>query len=318
MADRRLGWSIDLNLHNKRTSKDQEGAFKLSDYGPETVEDIVSEFRDHPSHVPGVTLGDIFDASPPHLLMRAVMHQKVFETWYGGRTVLVGEACHKFVPTAGQSDICNIADCVTLVNLLHELKSNTLSDIQAMFETYRSERHPGLLVSLLRKITFKRGVDFMYCKMNDIAHARRLLVTFLAFPTPRGIFRRIDPTPSSRTLDHLPVFNSYEATKAYLAKANQAIQNQQAASDEARRTLELQNEESRLYHYHHSYRQPFTSGSILSGSASGSSHLDEQSPSYAGEYIDPYDASSSRSSSLSRERSGFGSQFSYSNKSDTL
>ncbi|KAF9158632.1 hypothetical protein DFQ26_007393 [Actinomortierella ambigua] len=331
MADKRLAWSVDLNLHNKKASKGQEEAFKQSDYGPESMEEICHRFRDHPSHIPGVTLGDIFDASPPHLLQRAVMHQKVYETWHGGRTVLVGD------------------DCVTLANLLHELKSNTLGDIQEMFEVYRSERYPtarkaldisrhmqsiynsnGVVVSLIRKLTFKRGVDFMYCKMNDISHARRLLVTFLTFPPVRGTFKRIDPSPSTRLMDHLPIFNSYEATKAYLARASEAIHSQQVASEEARLKQQQQQEESRLYHYHHSYRQPFSAASMVSGSGSGGSggvsgsgissgggsgsgssrsNQDER-PASLVEGYEPYYASSSRSSSLSREMSGFGSQLS--------
>ncbi|KAG0241947.1 hypothetical protein BGW41_005112 [Actinomortierella wolfii] len=334
---------------SKKSGKDQEEAFKMSDYGPESFNEVFNQIRDHMSSMPGLTLGNLIDASPQHLMVRSILQQKVFETWYGGRVVLIGDACHKFLPTAGQSDIANIADCVCLANLLHELKSNTLIDIQAMFEAYREERYPaarrslaisrqmqslftrtGLVASLVRRFTFKRGVEFVYRKMNDLSHARRLLVTYLAFPPHRGVFKRIDPAPSPRSMDHLPVFNSYEATKAYLARASEAIRNQQLAAEEAQRRYQQQ-EENRLYHYHLSYRQPISSSTLLqpsdAGSGSGVSmssmnnsgiqQQDDHRLSQMGD-VHMYYEPSSRSSSQSREMSAFGSQVSTSNMSATL
>ena len=44
-------------------------------------------------------LRDLFDFTPRELISKVVIEEKVFDTWFGGRTVLLGDACHKFNPS---------------------------------------------------------------------------------------------------------------------------------------------------------------------------------------------------------------------------
>lgn len=44
-------------------------------------------------------LRDLFDFTPRELISKVVIEEKVFDTWFAGRTVLLGDACHKFYPS---------------------------------------------------------------------------------------------------------------------------------------------------------------------------------------------------------------------------
>jgi len=37
------------------------------------------------------TLGDLFDKTPMDLISKVMLEEKIFETWYHGRTVLIGD-----------------------------------------------------------------------------------------------------------------------------------------------------------------------------------------------------------------------------------
>lgn len=37
------------------------------------------------------TLGDIIDLTPPDLISKVALEEKVFETWFSGRVVLMGD-----------------------------------------------------------------------------------------------------------------------------------------------------------------------------------------------------------------------------------
>lgn len=37
------------------------------------------------------TLNDLFELSPKHLISKVVLEEKIFKTWFSGRTVLLGD-----------------------------------------------------------------------------------------------------------------------------------------------------------------------------------------------------------------------------------
>lgn len=39
-------------------------------------------------------LGDLIDRTPKHLISKVALEEKVFDTWYSGRTVLLGDGKH--------------------------------------------------------------------------------------------------------------------------------------------------------------------------------------------------------------------------------
>ncbi|KAF9347663.1 hypothetical protein BGX26_000865, partial [Mortierella sp. AD094] len=67
----------------------------------ESIDDMLNQFQDFPCAFGG-TMKEIFDATPKNLILKVFLEEKVFQTWYNGRSVLIGDACHKLLPGAGQ------------------------------------------------------------------------------------------------------------------------------------------------------------------------------------------------------------------------
>jgi hypothetical protein len=85
-------WGV-IQYLNEETSKDND-SFRNSEWGPEAALTMCKEVRDFP--LPGganndITMGDLIDQTPPHLISKVMLEEKVFETWYSGRTVLIGD-----------------------------------------------------------------------------------------------------------------------------------------------------------------------------------------------------------------------------------
>lgn len=69
-------------------AKDQ--IFRNSEWGPETNEAMLKEFQDL-SCPWGGKMGEIFEDTPKELISRVFLEEKLFKTWYHGRTVLIGD-----------------------------------------------------------------------------------------------------------------------------------------------------------------------------------------------------------------------------------
>ncbi|KAG0334434.1 hypothetical protein BG004_000411 [Podila humilis] len=135
-----------LMHHLDAESSKQNDAFRNSEWGPEAAEQMCKEVRDFP--IPGgknntLTLGDLIDKTPQDLISKVMLEEKVFDTWYHGRTVLMGDACHKFNPAGGQGAVNAIQDSIALANWINTLTVDaTWHDTAKVFAQYRAERHP--------------------------------------------------------------------------------------------------------------------------------------------------------------------------------
>ncbi|KAH7041663.1 hypothetical protein BKA57DRAFT_441459 [Linnemannia elongata] len=89
-----------------------------------------------------MTLGDLYERTPKELISKVMLEEKIFRTWHSGRTVLLGDACHKVHPAGGQGAVTAMHDAVALANLIYALPSTKLSDIQQAFTEYQAERLP--------------------------------------------------------------------------------------------------------------------------------------------------------------------------------
>ncbi len=54
----------------------------------------------HDFPIPGgidgnLTMGVLIDNTPKELISKVMLEEKVFDTWFADRTVLLGDACHK-------------------------------------------------------------------------------------------------------------------------------------------------------------------------------------------------------------------------------
>ncbi|KAF9352888.1 hypothetical protein BGX26_009326 [Mortierella sp. AD094] len=95
----------------------------------------------------GGTLGELFDATPKHLISKVFLEEKIFKTWHHGRTVLLEDACHKFHPAGAQGAVNAIFDAISLANCLFSMKDSSAENISASFEGYTGSvtiaRRPG-------------------------------------------------------------------------------------------------------------------------------------------------------------------------------
>ncbi|ORY96061.1 hypothetical protein BCR41DRAFT_390721 [Lobosporangium transversale] len=164
-------WSVALNL-DKESSKDHD-SFRNTEWGPEAATAMCKDVRDFA--LPGgrglgrkMTLGDLIDQTP--LISKVMLEEKVFTTWHAGRTVLLGDACHKIHPASGAGAINAMQDAVALANWISILDTTTAEDIEMAFREYKEERYPaavasfnaGQALSRLRGTSFKaRFVRFL-------------------------------------------------------------------------------------------------------------------------------------------------------------
>ncbi|KAG0240679.1 hypothetical protein BGW41_006762 [Actinomortierella wolfii] len=130
-AGGRLCWRIAGKLIENQVM--DEASFRFSDWASESIQDIVSEIEKVPIAIGG-TVGNLIENTVN--VSRVMLEDKWFHTWYEGRTVLAGDACHKTLPAAGQGAIQAILDAVVLANLMYELPSKGVKDIEHMFSVY--------------------------------------------------------------------------------------------------------------------------------------------------------------------------------------
>lgn len=77
---------------DKNTAKDND-AFRNSEWGPEAAEQMCKQIGHLP--VPGgngkLTMKDLIDRTPKDLISKVMLEEKLFDTWYYRRTVLLGD-----------------------------------------------------------------------------------------------------------------------------------------------------------------------------------------------------------------------------------
>ncbi|KAF9185527.1 hypothetical protein BGZ51_000605 [Haplosporangium sp. Z 767] len=113
LSNNRIGWSIggrsDALSGSSFWSESQDEATasfgdkahqfsRFPDWGEaecDSIEEICEQMRTKRNPFGNGTYGDLIDKTPKHLISRVMFEEKGFRTWYGGRTVLIGDACHK-------------------------------------------------------------------------------------------------------------------------------------------------------------------------------------------------------------------------------
>ncbi|KAG0341247.1 hypothetical protein BG004_006102 [Podila humilis] len=154
----KICWMV-VQFLNNNTAKDND-AFRNSEWGPEAAEIMCKEVQ----HLkipygkdPNLTLGDLIDLTPKDLISKVMLEEIVFETWSGGRTVLLGDGTCVLSPNAGQGAISAIHDAVTLANLICSLETKTMPEFNRIFGEYRGERRPIVVHANSASKTLKKG-----------------------------------------------------------------------------------------------------------------------------------------------------------------
>ncbi|KAG0022377.1 hypothetical protein BGZ81_008549 [Podila clonocystis] len=169
-------WMV-IQFLTKETSKEND-SFRNSQWGPEAAEAMAKEVRDF--KVPGgkdgtvLTLAAYLDKTPKNLISKVMLEEIVFDTWYGGRTVLIGDACHKMNPTGGVGALMAMHDAVTLANWISTLRLPSVSDLEDVFKEYRAERYPVAKEAFERSQLFTKNLGKNMLSMIVRACMKRL------------------------------------------------------------------------------------------------------------------------------------------------
>ncbi|KAF8954503.1 hypothetical protein BGZ52_000625, partial [Haplosporangium bisporale] len=92
-AQNTVCWTV-IQFLDKESSK-RTDSFRNSEWGTEAAEALAREVRVF--KVPGGkdgkvrTLGEYIDKTPYDLMSKVMLEEIVFDTWYGGRVVLLGD-----------------------------------------------------------------------------------------------------------------------------------------------------------------------------------------------------------------------------------
>ncbi|KAF9096596.1 hypothetical protein BGX29_008520 [Mortierella sp. GBA35] len=98
----------------------------------------------------GGTMADLMDATPKEQMARAISEETLFETWHHGRTLLIGDACHRMFPNAAHQGAMNaIQDAVILANLCHDLPSASAENLVELFKDFQADRYPHAKAQML-------------------------------------------------------------------------------------------------------------------------------------------------------------------------
>ncbi|KAF9147866.1 hypothetical protein BG015_010427 [Linnemannia schmuckeri] len=149
----RFAWMVLHHLEKSTSRAAMEQKFKSNDnseWTNNTAAAICAETRDIVLPIVGLgengnsnrtlTIGDLIDRTDREFISKVMLEEKIFSTWSSGRTVLLGDACHKLHPAAGQGAVNAVQDAVVLANLIYTLPSTSSSDITTMFKEYQDER----------------------------------------------------------------------------------------------------------------------------------------------------------------------------------
>ncbi|KAF9581481.1 hypothetical protein BGW38_001482 [Lunasporangiospora selenospora] len=139
VPNQKICWNVVAEL--AATDRHEDSLLKNAEWGPEANEKMIKEVYNFKTPFGGI-MGDLIDATPRERISKVFLEEKLFQTWHHGRMVLIGDACHKMLPSAGQGAVNAMQDSVVLANALYDLHSLSVKDISAAFEDYRLQRVP--------------------------------------------------------------------------------------------------------------------------------------------------------------------------------
>ncbi|KAF9941389.1 hypothetical protein BGZ65_003969 [Modicella reniformis] len=159
--------------HLDKISFKTNDSFRNSEWGHEAAASMCNDVRDLPipSGGRGIsrTLGTLMEHTDMNLISKVTLEEKIFETWFDGRIVLLGDACHKMNPAGGQGALNAMQDAITLANWINVLKSNDVNDIKRIFQEYKNERYPHVMDAFGSSRMFSRII----AKVNDAKEKER-------------------------------------------------------------------------------------------------------------------------------------------------
>ncbi|KAF9905575.1 hypothetical protein EC991_001536 [Linnemannia zychae] len=159
--NRTVCWSL-VQFLDSETSKDND-SFRNSEWGPEAAALMCEQVRDFPIVSGGdkkLTIGHLIDWTPKEYISKVMLEEKIFQTWGSCRTVLLGDACHKFNPSGGAGATNAIHDAAILANYIDALPDHPIAEeIERAFLAYRADRIPWVEEAFEQSRMFRNMVD---------------------------------------------------------------------------------------------------------------------------------------------------------------
>ncbi|KAF9148291.1 hypothetical protein BG015_009981 [Linnemannia schmuckeri] len=210
----RICWNVIIQLGINDEADEQ---FKTSDWVPQQNNRMMDSIRHFKT--PYGTLGDLFDATPIERVSKVYFEDMLFDTWNHGRTVLIGDAAHKLLPSSGAGAVNAMQDAVILANHLYDIKPTSLENIERALSDYKEDRfdvikdqYPQSHMSakliyghtlwerIFRYIIFNWMPKSIQMKQIETSTAYRPQANFLPLAPKRGTLETISQKPSRRIL----------------------------------------------------------------------------------------------------------------------
>ncbi|KAF9280511.1 hypothetical protein BGZ88_012158 [Linnemannia elongata] len=135
----RICWNVIIQLGITEIADDQ---FKSSDWVPQQNQKMMNGIRHFKT--PYGTMGDLFDATDIERVSKVYFEDMLFETWNHGRTVLIGDAAHKLLPSSGAGAVNAMQDAVILANRLYDIVPTSFENIKTALTEYKEERFDAI------------------------------------------------------------------------------------------------------------------------------------------------------------------------------
>ncbi|KAF9119115.1 hypothetical protein BGW39_000562, partial [Mortierella sp. 14UC] len=131
----KICWNVIIQIGIAEIADEQ---FKSSDWIPQQNQKLMDSIR-HFKTTYG-TLGDLFDVTPTEHVSKVYFEDMLFETWNHGRTVLIGDAAHKLLPSSGAGAVNAMQDAVILANRIYDIKPTSFENIKTALKEYKEDR----------------------------------------------------------------------------------------------------------------------------------------------------------------------------------
>ncbi|KAG0373250.1 hypothetical protein BGX24_011948 [Mortierella sp. AD032] len=212
----KICWSVIIQLG---IADDADEQFKSADWAPQHNEKMMDSIRHFKT--PYGSLGDLFDATPVERVSKVYFEDMLFETWNHGRTVLIGDAAHKLLPSSGAGAVNAMQDAVILANHIYDIfPTSSFNNIKTALDNYKDERFDAIkdqypqsymaakllyghtfTERIIRQVVFNWLPKSLQMKQLLKDTAYRPQVSFLPPATKRGTMDTIPQRPSRRVQD---------------------------------------------------------------------------------------------------------------------
>ncbi|KAG0282407.1 hypothetical protein BGZ96_000518 [Linnemannia gamsii] len=211
----KICWNVVVQLGLHEIADEQ---FSCSDWVPQQNQKMMDSIRHFKT--PYGTMGDLFDVTPIEGVSKVYFEDKLFETWNHGRTVLIGDAAHKLLPSSGSGAVNAMQDAVILANHIYDIRPTSNENIKQALKGYRDERFADvkeqypqsymaaklmyghtLWERILRHVVFNWTPNFIQQKQLNKNTAYRPQANFLPQVPKRGSMPTIPQRASKRKQD---------------------------------------------------------------------------------------------------------------------